>query len=84
MHYGIPVIASSFSSIPEICGDAAMYFNPLSIEEIMSRILLILDKSCRDTFSQKAKDRYIEITNRQGEDLNALVDYLYAISNHND
>jgi glycosyltransferase involved in cell wall biosynthesis len=39
MKHGVPVIASSSTSIPEICGDAAFYFNPYSIEDLANRIL---------------------------------------------
>jgi glycosyltransferase involved in cell wall biosynthesis len=39
MKYGVPVIASSSTSIPEVCGDAAYYFNPCSVEDMTNRIL---------------------------------------------
>jgi glycosyltransferase involved in cell wall biosynthesis len=39
MKYGIPVIASSATSIPEICGDAVLYFDPYSIGDLANRIL---------------------------------------------
>jgi glycosyltransferase involved in cell wall biosynthesis len=38
MACGAPVIASSSTSIPEVCGDAAVYFDPASAEE-MSAVL---------------------------------------------
>jgi glycosyltransferase involved in cell wall biosynthesis len=41
MKYGVPVIASASSSIPEVCSDAALYFEPRSIGEIANRILQI-------------------------------------------
>ena len=34
MSCGIPVVASNSSSIPEICGDAAEFFNPKNINEM--------------------------------------------------
>jgi glycosyltransferase involved in cell wall biosynthesis len=39
MSYGIPVIASNKSSIPEVCGDAAHYFDPTSVDSIAEAIL---------------------------------------------
>lgn len=39
MKHGTPVAASAISSVPEICGDAALYFNPLSVMEMQTRIL---------------------------------------------
>jgi glycosyltransferase involved in cell wall biosynthesis len=41
MKYGIPVIASSATSIPEVCGDAAIYFDPHSIGDLANRILQV-------------------------------------------
>ncbi|HFQ4982562.1 TPA: glycosyltransferase [Vibrio vulnificus] len=39
MQFRTPVIASACTSVPEVCQDAALYFNPLSIEELEVRIL---------------------------------------------
>lgn len=38
MACGTPVIASNTSSMPEVLGDAAHFFNPLSVEEITDAI----------------------------------------------
>jgi glycosyltransferase involved in cell wall biosynthesis len=43
MKYGTPVLASAISAIPEVCNNAALYFNPFSIAEIRNRILQIDD-----------------------------------------
>jgi glycosyltransferase involved in cell wall biosynthesis len=40
--YGIPVVAAKSSSLPEILGDAALYFDPRSEEEIVRKILTVL------------------------------------------
>lgn len=42
MSAGTPVAASNVSSIPEICGDAAVYFNPARPDEIADRMLQLL------------------------------------------
>lgn len=39
MAYGVPVIASSATSIPEVCGNAACYFSPTSVDDLCDRIL---------------------------------------------
>lgn len=41
MIYGCPVIASNTASIPEVCGDAALYFNPHNADELLHNIQLI-------------------------------------------
>jgi len=43
MSCGCPVIASNFSSIPEVCSDAALYFDPLNIEEIFKTMQQIIE-----------------------------------------
>ncbi len=76
MKYGRPVIASAVTSIPEVCGDAAMYFSPYSIEEIMNRMLQMQNKITRDEYSIKAINRYSEITSKQIKDLDKLIDLI--------
>jgi glycosyltransferase involved in cell wall biosynthesis len=39
---GAPTAVSNVSSLPEICGDGAIYFNPYSVEEITQTMLSIL------------------------------------------
>jgi len=38
MAHGTPVAASAITSIPEVCGDAALYFNPFDEHEMVCRI----------------------------------------------
>lgn len=42
MACGCPVLASSAAAIPEVCGDAALYFDPLSVDAIASAIQRLL------------------------------------------
>ena len=54
MKHGAPVASSSFTSLPEIYGDAAIYFDPndaTEISEVMSR--LIEDKKLRQKLIAK-------------------------------
>lgn len=76
MKYGTPVISSPFSSIPEICGDAVLYTNPYSIEEIANRILQLENQSLRIHYDQKGLDRYAQIEAKQASDLNNLCNLL--------
>lgn len=43
MANGCPVLSSNSSSLPEILGPAALYFNPSSEEEIMSQIKFLIN-----------------------------------------
>lgn len=47
MACGCPVVCSRAGSLPEICGEAAEYFDPLSEEEMAAQIGLVLDSSSR-------------------------------------
>ena len=77
MHYGVPVLASSYSSISEICQGAAMYFNPFAVEEIANRILQISNKEVHDKYSILAKSQYRVIREKQENDLDGLIRYIY-------
>jgi len=49
MVYGCPVIASNSAAIPEVCGDAALYFDPLKVEDLVEKMsLLTSNKKLRD------------------------------------
>lgn len=48
MAAGIPALVSRAASLPEICGDAALYCDPLSVEDIAAGIMSIVsDKNLR-------------------------------------
>jgi glycosyltransferase involved in cell wall biosynthesis len=54
MQTGIPVICSNTSSLPEIAGDAALYFDPFNIDEITKAIVTIAEnKVLRNELSSK-------------------------------
>lgn len=59
MSCSCPVIASNSSSLPEVGGDAAVYFNPKNIDEITEKISLVLDdKSMRLKLIKKGLERF--------------------------
>ena len=43
MACGCPVIASKAASIPEVCGEVALYFDPWDIQDIASKIKYFVD-----------------------------------------
>jgi glycosyltransferase involved in cell wall biosynthesis len=52
MGLGCPVITSNVSSLPEVCGDAALYIDPYNIEDIADRLNeLISDRTLRDNLA---------------------------------
>lgn len=61
-----PVVASNSTSIPEVCGDAALYFDPLNETDICARIrLLLMDKPTRDSLIAKGTRRLKEFNWKQ-------------------
>jgi glycosyltransferase involved in cell wall biosynthesis len=58
MYYGCPVIASNNSSLPEVGGDAALYFNPDSPEELNEKLNIILNNGdFRSSLKTKGRER---------------------------
>jgi len=57
MAAGTPVAASNATSIPEVVGDAALFFNPNDRNEIAEKTYeLIIDKDLQDTLIDKGYD----------------------------
>ncbi|MBR4784516.1 MAG: glycosyltransferase [Fibrobacter sp.] len=76
MRYGVPVAASGTTSVPEICGDAVLYFDPYSVSEIKNRLVQLLDAGIYKEYASRAPERYAEVHARQVEDLERAVDFL--------
>lgn len=72
MKYGTPVVASPFASVTEVCGEAVMYVNPYSIEEISNRILQLEDDELWNKHKKRGFERYKLIFQKQSEDLEKL------------
>ena len=53
-----PVIVSNKASLPEVCGDAALYCDPFNCEDITTKILdIINDQKLRETLAFNGKRR---------------------------
>lgn len=58
MACGCPVIVSNAASLPEVCGDAALYVDPYSPEDIAEKIKLLLsDDKLREELRRKGLER---------------------------
>lgn len=69
--YGTPTVASNVTSIPEILGDAGIYFSPFYPADLYRAVKTVL--ADRDSYVRKASLRYEQIVLRQKEDLSALI-----------
>ncbi|PWJ63844.1 Glycosyltransferase involved in cell wall bisynthesis [Fibrobacter sp. UWB15] len=79
MRYGVPVAASGTTSIPEICGDAVLYFDPYSVSEIKNRLVQLLDSKIFDEYAARAPKRYLEVHTRQIADLEEAVNFILKV-----
>jgi glycosyltransferase involved in cell wall biosynthesis len=43
MRHGAPVVSSNATCLPEVNGDAALYFDPLNIDDMAAKIVSVLD-----------------------------------------
>jgi len=41
MAAGVPVVVARAASLPEVCGDSALYFSPLEIDDIAAKLVVI-------------------------------------------
>lgn len=58
MRCGTPILAGDKTSLPEVAGDAAIYCDPYSVEDIHRQMsLLIEDETLRTTLSEKGLER---------------------------
>lgn len=76
MKYGTPVVSAPFSSIPEVCGDAVLYANPYSKEEIANRVLQLENEELWIEYRKRGLKRYQEIYQKQSQDLESLCELL--------
>lgn len=55
---GVPVVTSKVSSMPEVAGEAAVYFDPHDKADIKNAIkMVLLDKSLADRMVEKGRER---------------------------
>lgn len=58
MSCGCPTVVSKAASMPEVCGDASLYFDPDSDDEIAAAILKVIEQSeTRDLLIERGFDR---------------------------
>jgi hypothetical protein len=71
--YGTGVIASAIAPVMEVCGNAALFFNPYSIMEMKLMMLQSIDDPDFTSNTQVRIDQYLSVRLRQKRDLEALV-----------
>jgi glycosyltransferase involved in cell wall biosynthesis len=63
MGFGVPVLTARSSSLPEVCGEAALYVDPFDVRDIREKIeRLVGDQPLRDYLSERGLDRAQQLT----------------------
>jgi glycosyltransferase involved in cell wall biosynthesis len=63
MACGCPVLCSNAASLPEVCGDAALYFDPYQPKDIANKMeMLINNPSLRNELVEKGRSRARQFT----------------------
>lgn len=59
MAQGCPIVCSNVASLPEVAGDAAVFFDPFAVEEIASSMLRIAsDEATRNALVLRGQQRF--------------------------
>lgn len=58
MAAGVPVAVANAASLPEVCGDGALYLDPFDVEDIANKLVSIAtDSALRKQLTEKGLDR---------------------------
>jgi glycosyltransferase involved in cell wall biosynthesis len=58
MAHGCPVLAANTSSLPEVCGDAALYADPYDVEDLADKVrALVRDEALRARLRERGRQR---------------------------
>lgn len=72
MKYGVPVICSNTTSIPEIAGNAGIYFNPFYRSDMYSALNKFINNNW-STMHDLSLNQYQKISYKQSMDLSLLI-----------
>ena len=75
MRYGKPVLSSNTTSMPEILGDAPIYFSPIYKSAIFQAFLRLNDRNY-SIYKGRSLKQYQAIKERQEKDLGKLIDII--------
>lgn len=82
MRNGIVPICSTAMSIPEICKDGALYFDPYDVESIICTLVQSLDANYYSDIKKRAEKRFQEIEQKRCFDKEITINYILGIDNN--
>lgn len=74
MKYSTICICAADTSIPEVCGNAVLYFNPYNILELKTRVIQALDSNIRENLREKIGKQLEKICYLQKKSLIEMID----------
>ena len=80
MRFGKPVLCSNTTSMPEILGDAPIYFSPFYNSDIFRAMMSLTDEEYA-VRSQKSLERFKLVQERQERDLRTLIEMILLSRN---
>ena len=76
----VPVVSSPLTAIYEVYQNGVLYCNPLSIDDIRTKILMMENQLIREEYQIKGRKRAKEIIELQNKELTELVDYIVSFT----
>jgi glycosyltransferase involved in cell wall biosynthesis len=78
MHFDIPCLCSAVTALPETAGEAALYFNPYSLSEIVYRLTqFVSDEALRSVLVRAGRKRVQYYLDRRPAMVKLFSDYLF-------
>ena len=72
MKYGKPILSSNTCSMPEVLGNAPIYFSPLYESSIFGALCQLNDDNYQ-LYSEKSKKQFLKVNEKQEKDLEDLI-----------
>ncbi len=79
MRCGTPILSGNLTSLPEVAGDAALYCDPMDVDNIAQQLQkLCSDESLRKQLAQRGLERSTQFSwDRSAENVWEVIDQLY-------
>ena len=77
MRYGKPILSSNVCSMPEVLGDAPIYFSPIYESAIFGALCHLKDGNYQD-YADKSRMQYAIVHERQEKDLKDLINIILS------
>ena len=82
MSCGCPVIAARATSIPEVCGDSALYFDPLNSEDMAEKIMEFMETPAEIDVRRKLGETKVREYNAEtkGDETLAIIEEAFLLA----